>query len=133
MEDEKLAGAVTKGIGVLRGHTLSRLHDALEMVERGDYAKAMHELHTAQNRLARLTWMEDNVAPFSESMVIKAKDVSEGMELKQWGTVVSRESESAECEAGHQHHHDYITLKFESGFEAQLGPDDEVMLVGQSD
>lgn len=133
MDPNQFTKAVAEAIPTLQAHTLARLHEAIELVERGEYAKASGEITTAQARLGRLVWVEHNVMPFSESMVVKVKDLSAGMELKEWGTLADMDIESIQCQGGGQHQHSVATLRFESGLEVNLDPDDEVMLVGQRD
>lgn len=131
MQSEKLAKAVADAIPVIQNHAIGRLHEAIDMIERGDINEALGEIANAQARLSRLTWVEQHVAPFANSLVIKVRDVAEGITLAEWGVVAEKKAQEQVCPSGHQH--DTVWLRFESGHEVTLAPDDEVMIVSTDD
>lgn len=103
-----------------------RLREVEVALTEGRFCDAHDRAAELISRLQPLASAQNYMASFGASYVVRGEQVEEGMNLRQWGRVVTIERETHEC-VGTDHVHVLVTLKFENGMEQAVDGDAELI------
>lgn len=90
----KLIDETQEGMRAVVALATSRLREAEEALQAGDFVNAQRRADEAAARIAPLSYAETYLAAFANKMVVRGREIAEGMEIVGDGVVTSVENVS---------------------------------------
>lgn len=116
---------IAQGGQVLVALAQGRLAEAKDALDHGDFDRALDRLNEAAAKIQPLAFAQNNIGRFNGSMVVRARDLQEGMVLMGMGEVKRVDFEVPDCGSPE---HVAVAVDFESGAQQVWHADSELLL-----